>query len=519
MAELVFSKGAEVILRAPLNVRSFRVGRSPLNDLMLPDEGMAPFHLSVERTSEGYVVHDRTGQGTLVNGRPVSEAALRNNDRITLGALTATFELGEGPVRTAVLPQNDAPAGPAQLVLPDGRRIPVTRDGLRVGSDAGNDVVLTDGFVSSFHALVFTRDGRVLVRDLGSTNGTQVNGIKVTEAEVPWDSAITFGRVVGRVVGTDTSHAKVREQTLGDLVYADPAMDTVARNIRNVANHDPAVFILGESGCGKELVARAIHQVSGRAQEPYVAVNCAALAPSLLESELFGHEKGAFTGADKLRMGAFEQAGKGTLFLDEIADLPMDAQSKLLRALENREIRRVGGERTVRVTCRVLCATHQSLANKVAVGTFRGDLFHRLSVLPLKIPALRERKADIPVLARHFLRSIGDGTATLSPTAMEKLLGHSWPGNVRELRNVLTQAVVMGGRKLLGADDLNFTPLGLQDQLDAARIYSPGKTLADIELEVMEQAVELHGSHAAAARELGIARSTLVARLSAKRKK
>lgn len=524
MAELVFAKADAVLFRAPLNVRAFRVGANPLNDLTLADPAVAPFHLSVERTPEGYLLVDRSGAGTVVNGLPQQVCKLKAGDTLTLGGLTAVFEPGESaPSRTSVLPHNAPKPGASKLVFSDGRTVALTAEGVRVGKEDSNDVVLEDGFVSGFHALVFLRDGQVVVRDLGSTNGTFINAIRITEAEAPPDATVTFGQLAARVRVEGQQPRAARAdgpvRSVGELIYADPSMEPVANAVRSVAAHEAPVCITGESGCGKELVARAIHQLGPRAGEPFVAVNCAALSPNLLESELFGHEKGAFTGADRARMGAFEEAGRGTLFLDEVGDLPAEAQAKLLRALENREVRRVGADTTRKVQCRVLCATHQNMSQRVAQGHFRNDLFHRLTVLPIRLPPLRERRADIGVLTEHFMKTTTDGSVSLSPAALERLKTHPFPGNVRELRNVLVQAVVFSnGKKTLGPEDLSFSQVGMEDLVAQARVYSPGRTLAEIELEAIEQAIEVHGSHVAAARELGIARSTLIARVQGKRK-
>jgi DNA-binding NtrC family response regulator len=288
-------------------------------------------------------------------------------------------------------------------------------------------------------------------------------------------------------------------------------MDRVASETEKVAPHDVPVCILGESGTGKELVARAIHDLGPRAGRPFVAVNCAALSPMLVESELFGHERGAFTGADRARVGAFEEALDGTLFLDEIGELSTDAQAKLLRTLEHREFRCVGGNGTRVARCRVIAATHQSLPAGVDRGTFRNDLFHRLMVLAIEIPPLRRREVEIAPLAEHFLRHLSDGGRALAQGGYEKLMQHRFPGNVRELRNVLLQAAVFSSLRVLGADDIRYHANTLVGRQQDLRAYSPGLTLAEINAAAIKEAIAFHGSHAAAARGLGIARSTLLA--------
>jgi DNA-binding NtrC family response regulator len=523
MAELIFSRGSEILFQTTLSTRSFRVGGNPLNDMCLPDENAAPFAVSFESTSQdGTSVVDRSGQGVCVNGAPVEGARLKDGDTVKLGSYCIGFRnaVPQGSQRTAPLAKGETTLASVWLEGADGRRFAVGEQGTRVGKDDSNDVVIADSAVSSFHAMVYRRGTSIIVRDLNSTNGTFINSVRITEAEAPLDGTLTFARVAMQVVGSAKAagvrNSAARIKTVGELVYADTTMDAVASAIRSVAPHDASVCIMGESGTGKELVARAIHALGPRASEPFVAVNCAAISPQLVESELFGHERGAFTGAERTRMGAFEEAGRGTLFLDEVGDLPSDAQAKLLRALENRETRRVGGDGARRIHCRVITATHQNLMQRVSSGVFRNDLLHRLTVLPIRVPALRDRKADIAVLAEHFLKQLGNGKTHLLPAAVQKLQTHPFPGNVRELRNVLLQAIVFSGKTALDGLDISFPVFGLEDIMAEAKVYQPGKTLADIEHEAIEQAVQVHGSHAAAARELGIARSTLIAKVQGK---
>src|SRR5215831_20798892 len=232
----------------------------------------------------------------------------------------------------------------------------------------------------------------------------------------------------------------------GEIVGETPAMYSVFQIIEKVAPTDASVYIHGESGTGKELVARAVHARSKRADGPFVKVNCGALTETLLESELFGHEKGAFTGAVKRKLGRFELADKGTLFLDEIGDVTPGLQLKLLRVLQEREFERVGGEETIKVDVRVLSATHRDIKAEVAAGRFREDLFYRLHVVPCTVPALRERKEDIPRLAAHFVAKLGPRTNAavtgLTSAALARFCAYHWPGNVRELENAVEQSLV-----------------------------------------------------------------------------
>lgn len=286
------------------------------------------------------------------------------------------------------------------------------------------------------------------------------------------------------------------------------------------------VLLSGETGTGKELFARGIHYASPLPGEPFVAVNCPAIPPTLLESELFGHERGAFTDARSLKKGLFELAAGGTLFLDEISDLPADLQPKLLRALEERRVRRLGGFREIEVRCRVLAATNRSLEHEVADGKFREDLFYRLNVLRLELPPLRDRPEDVPTLARYFAKQVaqeqGMAEKDLRPQALDALCGHDWPGNVRELKNAIQRAALVGTTPWIEAEDLALgsrqTTRGdpVPETPGARRIAIPseGRTLADIEGEAVRHTLEItEGNRSAAARILGISRPTLLRKI------
>jgi len=292
------------------------------------------------------------------------------------------------------------------------------------------------------------------------------------------------------------------------LVSRDAAMKRAFQTIRNVGETDATVLVRGESGSGKELVAHAIHLESQRAKGPFVAVNCAALTPGLLESELFGHVRGAFTGAVKDRKGLFEQADGGTLFLDEVAELPMEMQSKLLRVLEERVVTPVGASKEIAVDVRVVAATHRALRREVDAGRFREDLMYRLRVVPILIPPLRDRGGDVEVLLRFFLRRFNKAgprhVETIAPDAMRALLTHLWPGNVRELRNVVEYAFAVGrGEELL----LEELPPEFDDE-ESAVIHDEVDG-EQSELERIREALQLEGGVVnSAAKRLGMSRAT-----------
>ncbi|HDI00318.1 MAG TPA: sigma-54-dependent Fis family transcriptional regulator [Firmicutes bacterium] len=305
------------------------------------------------------------------------------------------------------------------------------------------------------------------------------------------------------------------EVQYGEMVGSSEKMRKVFEKIEKVARTDSSVIIYGESGTGKELVARALHYRSPRREGPFVKVNCAALAEGVLESELFGHEKGAFTGAIRRKKGKFELANTGTIFLDEVGDIPPAIQVKLLRVLQEKEIERVGGEGPIKVDVRIVAATNRDLPKMVEEGKFREDLFYRLHVIPIYLPPLRERKEDIPELVRHFLRKkcaqLGRKVPEVDPKALELLMEYDWPGNVRELENVLERAIVLCEGDRIGPSDL---PLLVEREGDVLRVPEGEvplpEMLESLEKQLIERALEkARGVKAEAARILGIKTSTL----------
>ncbi len=320
------------------------------------------------------------------------------------------------------------------------------------------------------------------------------------------------------------------EFNFGAIVGDSPALRDVLTRVEQVAQTASTVLLRGETGTGKEMVARAIHINSAREDKPFVKVNCAALATGVLESELFGHEKGAFTGAVARRLGRFELADGGTLFLDEVGDLPLDVQVKLLRVLQEREFERVGGTDTIKVDVRVVSATHRDLERLISAGEFREDLYYRLNVFPITLPPLRQRPTDIALLAEHFIQkyaqSAGKNVRGLDATAVSALTSYAWPGNVRELENVVERALILARTTELTAADLEFTrrPVTAAPAAESAtttpRAGEPSgarslqERLQEQERTAIVSAIDqAHGNIAHAARALGINRSTLYYRL------
>ena len=323
------------------------------------------------------------------------------------------------------------------------------------------------------------------------------------------------------------------EFDFGNIIGDSAALREVLAKVEQVAPTASTVLLRGETGTGKELVAHAIHINSPREHKPFVRVNCAALAPGILESELFGHEKGSFTGALQRRAGRFELADGGTLFLDEVGDLPMEVQIKLLRTLQEREFERVGGAETIKVDVRMVSATNRNLEKMIEEGEFREDLYYRLNVFPINLPPLRDRLDDLPVLAHHFVskfaRSMGTAVAGITPEGLAKLREYGWPGNVRELENIIERAMILGRGGEVGAQHLDFgrrahaaaTSSGSFAPVAAEPVPAPveeGRSLADRLLdserkEIVAAIEKSRGNIASASRQLGINRSTLYYRL------
>lgn len=310
------------------------------------------------------------------------------------------------------------------------------------------------------------------------------------------------------------------QYNFGEIIGNAPAMQNVYRTIEKVAQGDSSVIIYGESGTGKELVAHAIHHASARKERAFVRVNCGALAEGVLESELFGHERGAFTGAVKRKKGRFELADGGSIFLDEIGDIPLATQVKLLRVLQDREFERVGGEETLTIDVRVIAATNKNLQEEIGKGNFREDLYYRLHIIPIHLPPLRERKEDIPLLIDHFIAKIGRQlnmpNIKIENSAVRKLLDYDWPGNIRELENVLERAAVLCDNSRItaselpffGQQEMNSVDVGSRQRLDL------NQSLEKLERQLIEQALEeSEGVKTEAARRLGIKTSALYYKL------
>src|SRR5580658_5951900 len=392
------------------------------------------------------------------------------------------------------------------------------RDVLRIGKAQDNDLVLADDTVSRHHCELTRAADGVHVRDLGSTNGTKVQGARVSEAIVQPGVVLKVGEIeIAIRPAVRSVEVMPSDKTwFGGAIGQSLAMRSIFGILERIARTEATVLLEGETGTGKDVLARALWTESARAQGPFVVVDCGAVSYSLLESELFGHERGAFTGAIASRQGAFELCDGGTLFLDEIGELPLDVQPKLLRALETREFRRVGGNRTLKTDVRVIVATKRNLEKEVQGGRFREDLYFRLAVVPITVAPLRSRREDIPLLVESMLAAAGRGLS-VSPETMNALSAHDWPGNVRELRNVLDRAVYMArasGQTELTLVTLPTSPSAIGDafQFDEARSYRETRAKYDTEFErrYVKWLLGRHGNNvSAAAREAKMDRKHL----------
>ncbi len=352
-------------------------------------------------------------------------------------------------VETAVLSRGvvGGPVGAKLVVLSgpaEGSEVPLDLP-VTIGSDPTCHLVLQDRGVSRRHAVVSFSDGEIKVRDLTSRNGTYVGGARVVEASLPLGAVLRLGKssvaIQPRFHVREVPPSTARQ--FGDLFGESVAMRELFAIMERVATTDVTVLIEGESGTGKELAARAIHQASTRTDRPYVVFDCASIPRELAESELFGHRKGAFSGAVEDRMGALHRADGGTICFDEIGEMPLDLQPKLLRALETGDVRQVGDDETRQVDLRVLAVTNRDLGAEARRGTFRSDLLYRLEVVKLRMPPLRHRPEDIAGLVARLLEAKLPEGDVVGGDNLHKLIGYAWPGNVRELRNVLDRAVAL----------------------------------------------------------------------------
>ena len=342
-----------------------------------------------------------------------------------------------------------------------GKEIEISKPRITGGRSIINDLVLSDKAISGAHFEISAGENGYRLRDLDSTNGVHIGELRVHDVYLRPGMGFRVGHTDLRFQRTDeiVEIPLSRRDSFDQVIGSSVRMREIFATLEKVAPSELTVLVTGETGTGKEMIARGIHQASPRAHKPFVVLDCGAIPKDLIESTLFGHEKGSFTGAVGQHHGCFEQAHGGTIFLDEIGELDIGLQPKLLRVLENRELKRVGGDRVIKIDVRVVAATNRDLRAMVNNSTFREDLYFRLSVIHVEMPALRDRKEDVPGLAQVFLREVAKRRAmdmTFAPDAVSALQGHSWPGNVRELKNVVERAASLAESAVVRRSDLMF---------------------------------------------------------------
>ena len=525
MARLVLLIDGERVLEHRLRDGRTVIGRSDACDFTVPGDSISRTHCVLQARNGVWQLIDRSRHGVVVNDEPVDgQRELGDGDRIDLGSAVLLFEAtGERAGPTASVAQTRPPA--EELVASErGLTVMVARLTVREGPAAGaevdltrpkqtlggpgSDVVLDDPSLEPHHLSLHVARGRVSVAP--GTGAVFVDGARARGVLPVYPGELVTAGATVFSVGSEFVERDEARPRFGEMVADSLVMRGTFGILARMAAHTAPVLLVGESGTGKELAARALHDEGNRAGGPFVPVNCGGIPETLFESELFGHEKGAFTGATTKQDGAFQRAAGGTLFLDEVGELPLEAQAKLLRALETGEVRRVGGARVTYPDVRIVAATNRDLEEAVAEGGFRQDLYFRLAVLAVRLPPLRERPEDLAVISEAIAAKLGGGVRVM-PDAVEVLKMHDWPGNVRELRNVLTRAFVLNG-PLVTRESVQFSPwsfpAGVVDQRSSANV------LAAAEKEQLRQALAKHqGNRSAIARELGVARSTLIYKL------
>jgi DNA-binding NtrC family response regulator len=569
MAHLRVSEPGRVTFDVDLE-SACTLGRDADNVLVMVDRHVSRKHLRIARGGDGWVATDLASRhGTFLNGARITEAPLRDGDRLHAGRVVLIFREAASPDIDAVFSETTmapralhgaAEARPLQLLFDVSRAIgaladPVELAGsmldgalevlgcsrglVQVGAGRGatrlvrgarpEELVLGQKLLD---ALLARRESAIVRGGGGQPPGLgapllagaeAVGFIYVTRFEPFVEAELDYLMALAHLTAAAVSQAGERrrlsraveawrdERPAIEMVGEDEAMQRLRARIEKYAPSSAAVLIRGESGTGKELVARLLHQQSPRADQPFVSVNCAAIPDSLIESELFGHEKGAFTGAIKRRRGKFELADRGTLFLDEVGDLSLAAQAKVLRALEEREIHPVGAEEAIAIDVRVVSATHKPLEADMADGGFRSDLFYRLGVAELTVPPLRERGDDIVRLARWYLeraaRRLGRSVEGFADDVEETLRRYDWPGNVRQLANEIERALLLSEGPRVDLEDLRLRTAAGEG------VRSP--TMAAVERAAIERALEESGgSVTRAAGLLGMSRATLYRRLA-----
>ncbi len=518
MDRIILIRDGSEVVSIPVQGPAVEIGSSTDNALCLPVPGVRPYHAVLRHRRGRWFAVARGGTIGMSDGRTVSSAALEPESRILAGPYELRLARDRGRAEARAAPPHDStrPAmGPiggldAGIVLRLAshgalRHHAVERGTLTIGRGPSCDLILEDPTVSERHAGLTVDAGGAVVEDLASLNGTFLDERRIHVAEIGNGGLLRLGRTEIECIPRRDSGGRPARGILRTAGLAE-----AFERARRAAPLREPVLLLGETGSGKEILARALHSDGSRRSGSFVAVNCAALPREIAESILFGHQRGAFTGAAESHRGAFQRADRGTLFLDEIGEAPPEIQAKLLRAVEGREVLPVGGERPVPVDVRVVAATNRDLVAESRVGRFRSDLYHRLSAIVIHIPPLRERPEDVAPLAEAFLESLASdlGERQFLPAALRKLERHYWSGNVRELRNVVLRSAFESPGPEIGPEHV-----ALDDPSVACR---PSREVGPDDIAA---ALRAHGGNVSAvAKALGLPRSTIRDRLAALRR-
>jgi len=511
------------LVKLPLDKKNISIGNTPESDIFIPNIDSPFFDIIAKADGNRADISIRHAQ-SINECRKIAaaEKQLSIGETISAGNLLIKIEkkkLFPGALRPAavsksntlrILPEKGRlQSVKAKLKWKSGNKTrsrPITTEGLRVGKSSANDVVLKNDFVSAHHCIFALGGGGVKVFDLQSTNGTWIDSNRIYEGFINNNESVKVGdELLDVEISIEKKPQKTSVPIPGFIANSQSIKGTVSL-VRKLAPYDETVLLLGETGVGKEILARALHHLSpNRAGGSFIAVNCAAIPTELAESELFGHVKGAFTGADKAAPGAFMAADGGTLLLDEIAELPLKLQPKLLRVLETKRVTPIGAHVEAPVNVRVVASTHRNLSLMVAEGKFRQDLYYRLMVLPIDIPPLNKRKEDIIPLAKHFITDVSK-KRKLTKAAREKLLSYDYPGNVRELKHIIVRAALMSEGNLVNESDINF---GRPDISNFAQKRAGG----DERERLLRLLQSTNGNREEICREMGVSRATLFRRL------
>ena len=519
MFYLQFQQNDKLLFDYKLRARKIRIGRSDSCDIALPGDMISRLHCQLEHRNSGWIISDHSRHGTFIDGKRIDVYPLQDGDSFEMGEYQVSLrQFGENTSETTEVyspraheflqrKENALVTEAACLVLLEKEEI-VKEFALRrtqyTNGGKGSDIEISKHNHLKNHAIIFVSRGRVMVAPKAGPvflNGQRISNI----TPVYSGETMNLGEVALRVDAVRQKEQGIAGR-FGLMETKSPTMKEKFGQLKLFAAHDFPILITGESGTGKELVATALHSASPREGGPFVPINCGAIPQNLIESELFGHVKGSFSGAIADKDGAFQQANGGTLFLDELGDLPLSAQVKLLRVLEGGDVRRVGSSKVEFPNVRIIAATNQKLMDKIEDGSFREDLFFRLQVLSIQLPPLRERLEDIALLTQSILQNL-NSSCQISSDALAVLKAYSWPGNIRELRNVLCRAYVLSQGKI-ELEHIELHGLGSESMAQKMREKEKKQTF-----DLVQIYTKHNGNRSAMARELGIPRTTLIYRL------